>query len=152
MLKKILVPLDGSGLAEKALPYAEALGHRFEAELILLWVLHPLVVMSDYGAHTYETLIKLEKQEAQTYLALRQIDLVKKGLTTRVEILEGPAAEQIIDLACRDMVDVIVMCTHGRSGLKRWVFGSVAAKVLQHAPCPVFLVKAAEKDCPSSDE
>jgi nucleotide-binding universal stress UspA family protein len=60
MLRKILVPLDGSTLAEKALPYAGALSRRFEAELILLWVLHPLIVLSDYGAQTYDALIELE--------------------------------------------------------------------------------------------
>jgi nucleotide-binding universal stress UspA family protein len=61
-------------------------------------------------------------------------------------MLDGPAAEQIIALADREKVDLIVICTHGRSGLSRWVYGSVAAKVLQDAPCPVFLVKAVEKD------
>jgi nucleotide-binding universal stress UspA family protein len=146
MFKKILVPLDGSAMAEKALPYAEALGHKFEAELILLWVLHPLVVLSDYGAHSYETLIELEKQEARTYLTMRQIELVKKGQSVQVEILDGPAAEQIIDFADREQVDMIAMCTHGRSGLQRWVYGSVAAKVLQQAPCPILLVKAVEEN------
>ena len=146
MFKKILVPLDGSVLAERALPYAEALGYKFEAELILLWVLHPLVVLSDYGAHTYDTLIEIEKQEARTYLTTRQIDLAKKGLSVRIEILDGPAAEEIIDFADREQVDMIAMCTHGRSGLQRWVYGSVATKVLQQAPCPILLVKATEAD------
>jgi nucleotide-binding universal stress UspA family protein len=67
-------------------------------------------------------------------------------------MLEGPAAEEIIDLACREQVDLIVMCTHGRSGLSRWIYGSVANKVLQHAPCPVFLVKAAEKASSEPDQ
>jgi nucleotide-binding universal stress UspA family protein len=148
MFNKILLPLDGSDLAAKALPYAETLGRQFEAELILLWVLHPMVVMSDYSAHTYESIINLEKQEARSYLAARQINLTKKGLTTRIEILDGPAAEQIIAFACQEKVNLIVMSTHGRSGLLRWVHGSVTVKVLQGAPCPVFLVRAAEAECP----
>ncbi len=147
MIKKILVPLDGSKLAEKALPYAEALAEKLGAELILTWVLHPLIVMSDYGASSYETIISLEKNEATQYLTTTQIELQKQHLPVRINILEGHAADKIIELACQERVDLIVMSTHGRSGLSRWVHGSVATKVLQHAPCPVFLVRAKESEC-----
>lgn len=147
MIKKILVPLDGSKLAEKALPYAEALAEKLGAELILTWVLHPLIVMSDYGASSYETIISLEKNEATQYLTTTQIELQKRHLPVRINILEGQAADAIIELACQERVGLIVMSTHGRSGLSRWVHGSVATKVLQHAPCPVFLVRAKEPEC-----
>ena len=147
MIKKILVPLDGSKLAEKALPYAEELAAKLGAELILTWVLHPLVVMSDYGASSYETIIELEKNEATRYLTTTQIEIQKRQLPVRVNILEGYAAQTIIDLACQEKVDLIVMSTHGRSGLSRWVHGSVATKILQHAPCPVFLVRVKEAEC-----
>jgi nucleotide-binding universal stress UspA family protein len=71
-------------------------------------------------------------------------------LPARTVVVESySAGEAIIDLACQEKVDLIVMCTHGRSGLSRLVHGSVAGKVLQHASCPVFLVKAAESDCGS---
>lgn len=147
MIKKILVPLDGSKLAEKALPYAEALAEKLEAELILTWVLHPLIVMSDYGASSYETIISLEKNEATQYLTTTQIELQKQHLPVRINILEGHAADAIIELACQERVGLIVMSTHGRSGLSRWVHGSVATKVLQQAPCPVFLVRVKESEC-----
>lgn len=147
MIKKILVPLDGSELAEKALPYAEALAEKLEAELILTWVLHPLIVMSDYGASSYETIISLEKNAATQYLATTQIELQKQHLPVRINILEGHAADAIIELACQERVGLIVMSTHGRSGLSRWVHGSVATKVLQQAPCPVFLVRVKEAEC-----
>jgi nucleotide-binding universal stress UspA family protein len=147
MIKKILVPLDGSELAEKALPYAEALAEKLEAELILTWVLHPLIVMSDYGASSYETIITLEKNEATQYLTTTQIKLQKQHLPVRINILEGHAADAIIELACQEGVGLIVMSTHGRSGLSRWVHGSVATKVLQQAPCPVFLVRVKEAEC-----
>lgn len=147
MIKKILVPLDGSKLAEKSLPYAEALAEKLGAGLILTWVLHPLIVMSDYGASSYETIITLEKNEATQYLTRTQIELQKRHLPVRINILEGRAADAIIELACQERVGLIVMSTHGRSGLSRWVHGSVATKVLQHAPCPVFLVRVKESEC-----
>ena len=147
MIKKILVPLDGSKLAENALPYAETFVEKLAAELILTWVLHPLIVMSDYGVSAYETIIDLEEKEATEYLTLMQIKLQKRSLPVRTNILEGPVAQAIIDLACQERADLIVMSTHGRSGLSRWVYGSVATKVLEHAPCPVFLVKVKEAVC-----
>jgi nucleotide-binding universal stress UspA family protein len=146
-MKKIIVPLDGSVLAEKALPHAEELARRFEADLILVWVLHPLLVMSDYGEHSYEQLITLEEQEARSYLTAKQIEFQKHDLPVQTKIMEGQPAQAIIDLACNEEADLIVMCTHGRSGLSRWVHGSVATKVLQHAPCPIFLVRSREPEC-----
>ena len=147
MIEKIIVPLDGSELAEKALPYAEDLARKFGAELILVWALHPLVVMSDYGASSYDRIIALEEQEARSYLSTTQIKFARQGLSVQTRIMNGHAAEAIIELACREGADVIVMSTHGRSGLNRWLHGSVATKVLQHAPCPVFLVRAREAEC-----
>ena len=148
MFSKILVPLDGSQLAEKALTYAEELAAKFESELILIWVLHPLVVMSDYAAHTYDDLINQEPEEARTYLTQLSEKLSKQGLRIQTAIVDGkPAADKIIDIAAEDNVDLIVMSTHGRSGIDRWVFGSVTNKVLQHAPCPVYVVRAWDSEC-----
>lgn len=146
-MKKIIVPLDGSVLAETAIPHAKELARRFEADLILVWVLHPMVVMSDFGGHSYEQLISLEEQEARSYLTAKEIELRKLGLSVQSKIMEGQAAQAIIDLTCQEQADLIVMSTHGRSGLGRWVHGSVATKVLQQAPCPIFLVRAKESEC-----
>ena len=146
-MKKIIVPLDGSVLAEKALSHAEELAGRFEADLILVWVLHPLIMMSDYGGHSYEQIVAFEEREAQSYLTTKQAELQKLGLRVQTKVMQGQAAQAIIDLTCREQADLIVMSTHGRSGLGRWVHGSVATKVLQHAPCPIFLVRARETDC-----
>lgn len=145
MIEKILVPLDGSKLAEKALPYAEVLAEKLSAKLILTWVLHPLIVMADYGASAYQAIIDLEKHEATEYLTLMQIKLQKRALRVQTNMSNGPIAQAIIDLACQEKVDLIVMSTHGRSGLSRWVYGSVAVKVLEHAPCPVLLVRVHEE-------
>ena len=148
MLKKILVPLDGSKLAEQALPYAKELAQKFDSELILLMVLQPaaMPVMADpYGGVLYNYSPEEANQQAemaQEYLAKHQQSLSKQNISARVEVVENPSiAEGIVDVAREEVVDVIVKTTHGRSGISRWVYGSVATKVLQEAPCPIFLVR-----------
>jgi nucleotide-binding universal stress UspA family protein len=150
MFKRILVPLDGSQLAEKALPYAETLARKFEAELILVEVLQliPEFVGKPHGLAFYKQPVR-DHHEAENYLR-GLIDHFHEPymLPTRTVVLENQsAATTITNLACEEAVDLIVMSTHGRSGLSHLVFGSVAGKVLQDAPCPVFLVKANEADC-----
>lgn len=142
MLKRILVPLDGSTLAEKALPYAQALAQKFESELLLVQVLPPLVISPKNNQTTVTTLKALEG-EAREYLAAIQARLQATGVLVTTEYLEGgPVAEMILELARDRTVDLIVMNTHGYSGNELWIYGSVANKVLQQAPCPVFLVRA----------
>ena len=150
MFKKILVPLDGSQLAEKALPYAEALTQQFAAELILVMVLHrPLVMPLDYGVTLppVEEITAHEQQAARDYLNRLQAELGQRQVPTRIIILESMStAEAIIDLASDEKVDLIVKTTHGRSGPSRWIFGNVALKVLQQTPCPVFLVRVTARE------
>lgn len=141
MIKKILLPLDGSKFSEESLPYAIELAQKFEAEILLVWALHPIVIMSDYGAASYQAIAAMEEAEAKNYLAQQKKELQEKGLAIETRIIEGPVADAIIDLSGQEDIDLIVMSTHGRSGLSRWVYGSVATKVLQHAQCPVFLVR-----------
>ena len=127
-----------------------ALAQKFEAKLILLRVLQavlrPIVVMSSYGdvvdnvppAFQDESEINLSKLYLKTVLD-------KFRLPARIRVIEGfPEADAIIDFADQESVDLIVMSTHGRSGISRWVYGSVAEKILHHAPCPVLLVRAKE--------
>ena len=142
MIRKIIVPLDGSTLAEQALPYAESIAQAFKADLTLVWVLHPLIFISDFGATAYETIIHLERQEAETYLTLLQLRLQRTLSKVAWVVLEGHPAEAIIDLACRDQAGLIIMSTHGRSGLSRWTHGSMTAQVIKHAPCPILQVRA----------
>jgi len=141
MIKRIMVTLDGSEFAERALPYAIELAQKFDAEIELIRVVQPIIVMSDFGATTYQTLVSMEEKEAATYLRARQHELQQLGVRVHYKLLEGSVADAIIDQALRDEVDLIVMSTHGRSGLSRWIYGSVATKILEHAPCPVFLVR-----------
>jgi nucleotide-binding universal stress UspA family protein len=150
MIKKILVPLDGSKFAEKALPYAEALAQKFGAELILIRILLPLAIGSDLGETTLFSpqAFQESETEAKVYLKRVQSELSELRLAPHIQVLEGSSvAEMILRPVCDQEVDVIVMSTHGYSGNRRWVYGSVANKVLQQAPCPVFLVRVTEAEC-----
>ncbi len=141
MIKKILVPLDGSELAARALPYAEEMAQLFKAQVVLCWVLHPPVIMSDYGYVSYDQHLKAEREEADNYLSAVGQGFLKHNLSVRSLVVSGQsAALTIIDIACQEEAGLIVMSSHGRSGLSRWVHGSVAEKVLQSAPCPVLLI------------
>ncbi len=155
MIKRIMVTLDGSEFAERALPYAIELAQKFDAEIELIRVVQPIIMMSDFGATTYQSLISMEEKEANTYLRATQHELQQIGVRVHYKLLEGSVADAIIDQAIRDEVDLIVMSTHGRSGLSRWIYGSVATKILEHAPCPVFLVRvqhARQEESSHSDE
>lgn len=147
ILKHVLVPLDGSPLAEQALIYAENLV-RDAGKLTLLMAIQlpansPIISPSppilpgelqDYAAHRQEVLLKTE-----TYLH----QLAQKLSITNVEfqiVDSNDPAEVIVEAAQEKQVDAIAMSTHGRSGLSRWLMGSVTQKVLQAAPCPIFVI------------
>lgn len=143
MYKKILVPLDGSELAKKGLEEAEKLAEIFNSEIILFQVVPFLPI---YGSPELVTpLIVDEKQKefAERYLADLAEELKKKGLQARYMVKTGQqVAVEIIDYAKESGVDLIVMCTHGRSGITRWVLGSVALKVLTRAETPILLIRS----------
>ena len=146
-IDQIFVPLDGSGLAEKTLPHACALTKRLNLEIQLLRVYSlPMdaYVVADgviaQGPAQYRE--ELAKQ-AQDYLDGKVAGLRAEGFKRVVGIaLEGDAASEIIDLASKSTNSLIAMSTHGRSGIGRWVLGSVAEKIIQHAHNPVLLIRA----------
>ena len=143
MYKKILVPLDGSELAEKALVEAETLAKAFDAEIILFEV---VPFMPIYGSPELVTpLIVDEKQKesVEQYLADLADQLKKKGIRASTILKTGQqVALEIIDSAKEKEADLIVMSTSGRSGITRWVLGSVALKVLTRAETPILLIRA----------
>ncbi len=146
MYGKILVPLDGSGFAEMALRHAKSIAECFGSEIIMVRVVvSPFTLVSPEmvlagGEEQMDTI----REQAELYLKGRRGEVCQEGIKCRAMVLEGPVARTIVDFAEREGVDLIVMSTHGRSGLDRWVFGSVAEKVLRAAPCPVFLIPARE--------
>ncbi len=150
MFRRILVPLDGSELAEKALPYAKTLAQKYEAELLLLRILPPLIPAPDPLKTTSQAseILQMFEDQARQYVGQWQTKLEDEQIQTQVEVLEGnPVAEMILEQSCDRNVDLIVMSTHGRSGNNRWAYGSVAQKVLQGAACPIFLVRTNVVDC-----
>jgi nucleotide-binding universal stress UspA family protein len=143
MYKKILLPLDGSELAKKALVEAEKLANFLGAELILFQV---VTFMPIYGSPELVTpLIIDEKQKeaAEKYLSNLAEELKKKGLRVTVMVRTGQqVAVEIIDFARESGVDLIVMCTHGRSGITRWMLGSVTLKLLTRGETPILLIRS----------
>lgn len=147
MYKQILVPLDGSALAEEALTHARDLAAQLGSKIILLRVVvSPYAIAApDLILAGYDPVDENFTRVAQDYLHGVAAGLQAAGLQASVRTCEGPVAEAIIDHACAAGVDMIVMSTHGRGGLSRWVYGSVADRVLQAAPCPVLLIRATEQ-------
>jgi nucleotide-binding universal stress UspA family protein len=143
MHRRILLPLDGSALAEQALPHATAQAERFGAELILLKVLQPLPdrTMSSSARRQAE---ELSTQLAREYLEGVASTIQEQSIPVEVVTIEGQAHTQIVEFAEQNGVDLIVMSTRGQSGLSRWLMGSVADRVLRGAAVPVLLIRTAE--------
>jgi nucleotide-binding universal stress UspA family protein len=145
--KKIMITLDGSDFAAQALPHAKALAALYGAKLVLFQVVPDASSVSQILDANRNIMHIADRQEQfvdkanQTLVALvDQYNLHKIETTAIVE--SGHPAETIIDYAKAHQIDLIVMTTHGRSGLARWVYGSVADKVLRGATCPVLLVRS----------
>lgn len=141
MYKKILVPLDGSELAKKGLDEAEKLAKHFDSEIILFQVVPFMPIYGSPELITPLLVDEKQKEASERYLSDLAEELRKKGLKVRAMVKTGQqVAAEIIDFAKESGVDLIVMCTHGRSGITRWVLGSVAHKVLTRAETPVLLI------------
>jgi len=142
MYKKILVPLDGSPLAEKALEQAEPLAKAFDSEILLFQVVH---FMPIYGSPELVAPLIVDerhKEFAEKYLAGLVKVMEGKGLKVKAIVKTGQqVAVEIIDFAKENRVDLIVMCTRGRSGISRWVLGSTAHKVITRAETPLLLLR-----------
>lgn len=149
MFKKILIPLDGSALSEKALPAALEVSNKFGAELILLRVVErPQAYLHADGWVDLELINSIEEQAKKAvarYLQEKEAELAIQGqiVTSMMWERQFPA-DAIIEAAEELDVELIVMSTHGHGGLTRWVFGSVADKVLRKAHVPVLLIRATE--------
>jgi nucleotide-binding universal stress UspA family protein len=150
MYKKILVPLDGSKLAECALPHVEKLAEGCDTEEVILVSVTERVkgyrALEDPGQPRGQRLIpeafgKKEKQ-AQRYLDRIAKTMAAKGINVSTEVLLWEPAGAIIGYAKQYGCDLIVMASHGRSGPSRWAHGSVTDKVLRASPIPVLMIRA----------
>jgi len=145
--RRMLVLLDGSELAESVLPHVETLAKQRGTDLIdivLLQVCEPTPLAVYYYSTVpidWQDYIARCKREDEQYLAKIEKRLKDAGLKVRYDLLMGKPADAIIDYVSENPVNLIVMSTHGRSGLSRWVYGSVAEKVLHGTSTPIFLVR-----------
>ncbi len=141
--QSILVPLDGSTLAELALPEALALAKLPESRVILLHVIPPIEdVISDGEVITIDQQWENRRIHAMHYLESICTRPDWKNVKVAASVEMGVPAEVILDFARKHKIDRIVMTTHGRTGINRWVYGSVADKVLRAADRTVVLVRA----------
>jgi nucleotide-binding universal stress UspA family protein len=145
---RILVALDGSALAEQVLAYVEPLAQQLHARLIVFRArLPPEAIPVErampvaHPADDFTALRRAVQAETAAYLEEVAERLRDHGLTVEVEHAEGTRAEMIVAQARHLGADLTALTSHGRGGLGRLVFGSVADEVLQHAPCPVLLVR-----------
>jgi nucleotide-binding universal stress UspA family protein len=169
MYQKIMIPLDGSDLAECVLPHAEAfIKGGMARTAVFLWVLEPLPTAM-YGAsvETFASAAQeeifashadyLEKMEAERkYSAEEYLNRIagrfnQYGAEIRCQILEGRIAETLAGYAENNNIDLLLIATHGRSGVSRWLMGSVADRVLHSSRVPVLMVRAPGSKTTSGD-
>ena len=167
MYKRILVPVDGSKLAECVLPHVKTLATGCSAEEVILisvterlaaqrQIIHPTphpeslsMPKSGPGPESESKsnirvplTIGKKQEQADKYLHRLANKLGGKGITVRTKVLLGNPAEEIAAYAENEDCDLIIMASHGRSGISRWAYGSVADKVFRSSPVPILMVKA----------
>jgi nucleotide-binding universal stress UspA family protein len=145
MYKKILVPLDGSTRAEAILPHVEDVADRFDAKIILLKVADPpFILVNPYDPlpQKHEADYQQYLQDIELYLTRLETRFSEKGITVEKLVKEGPVVNTIIETAVHENVDLIAMASHGRTGLSRVFYGSVAAGVLHQVDRPLLLIRA----------
>jgi nucleotide-binding universal stress UspA family protein len=140
----VIVPLDGSPLAETVFPHITEVAQKMRLDMVLLraYALPPAISPDEYGTYTDELINQLEA-EARDYLTRKTEELQRQGVQNVSSVIEfGYGAEEITSVARRTPDNLIAMCTHGRSGITRWVLGSVTDRVVRHSGDPVLIIRA----------
>lgn len=144
---RILVPMDFSEHSRKALRYARPFAEQFGAQLTLLHVIEPVVLPTDFG-YVPATPVELDEQRMSD--ARKQLSIIANevGATVPVDSIVrlGRSWKEIVETAKTKHMDLLIIATHGYTGLKYALLGSVAEKIIRHAPCPVLVVRADEHD------
>ena len=146
MFERILVPLDGSPLAEAILPKIRLILRRQDSEILLLRVAEPPAASYSIYGEVVPMLPMSEdyRQEAKSYIRRVEERLIEDGARARGMIEPAPVAGAILQAAEKEKATLIAMATHGRTGLARWVFGSVAEKVLRASSVPLLILRSFE--------
>lgn len=146
MFERILVPLDGSKASERAIPVAAHIARTSGGTIVFVEVVLPPVGLGTYsGNRTFElkpSAFVRRKEVASSYLKsipeTYAVDLT--NLNTELVVTAGAVSSEILDAARLNKIDLIVLCSHGETGLKRWIFGSVAQEAIRHSPVPVLIL------------
>jgi len=141
MIHRILVPLDGSKLAEKALETSVELATALKGEVLMVRVVPPAVPGRFYSPHMLDELQEAQVREAESYLGECKDERAKTDVQVETRVITGEAAKSLVDLADENDIDLIVMSSHGLGGRGWAVFGSVAQKVLHTSKPPVLIVR-----------
>lgn len=149
MFKRILVPLDGSALSERALAPALKIGELegsrvtlVRAPVVDLMLVPTVEFYGNYSLRGMEQAVAHARKEAHEYLAAMQKVHARPNLELETIVAEGDPAEAILNTAAARKSNLIVMSTHGYSGVTRWIMGSVTERVLSGAPCPVLVIRS----------
>ncbi len=145
-LKRILVPVDFSDCAKKALQYAIPMAKQHDASLTLLYVLPTQYAVGEFGGLDYASLEVELRVSGEKELAQLAVDEVRGEVPTNTILRSGPPALEIIEAARELPADLIIISTHGYTGLKHVMLGSVVEHVVQKAPCPVLVVREHEHE------
>lgn len=147
MYKKILVPLDGSEFSECVFDHIRAIATGCQVpEVVLLGVAEPISYQVYYMIGVEDRVRDMQKETekyVESYLSKAADSLKEDGVAVQTVVVSGRPAEQILDYANKNQVDLIIMSTHGRSGVSRWVVGSVTDKVVRHSVAPVLTISPA---------
>jgi nucleotide-binding universal stress UspA family protein len=146
MHKRVLLPLDGSTMAEQALPHAVEQAESFRSELILLRAISPLLPGIGLSPIELGWAKEQASEWARDYLESIATQVRTRGVPVKVVIIQDSPHKAIAQFAEANGVDLIVICSQGQSGPSRWLMGSVADRVVRGATSPVLLVRASEQD------
>ncbi|MBN1374695.1 MAG: universal stress protein [Dehalococcoidia bacterium] len=145
MFNRILIPLDGSKLAESVFPYAVDMAVTRKSSVELVTVFEPFQIPPHIGMVFDEDNIKEYNKSSQKshfdYLQKIKQFFEANGIETNTTVLQGKVDETLIDYANSNEFDLIIMATHGRSGVERWIMGSVADKFIHYSVTPILLVR-----------
>ena len=152
MYERILVPLDGSITAEQSLPHAIALANLSGAKLIMIRILEPFPPVRSLSSANMSMLKQQAREWAVEYFERLSEDLGEQNVLHETVILEGRASVMIEQFAEQNDIDLILLSSRGRTGVTRWLMGSVADRVIRGAKIPVLLVPSKVDDNQNADD
>lgn len=147
-IKKILVPIDFSEHSKNALQYAISFAKQFNSELLLVYVVEPTIYPADFSfGQVAVPSIENELRERGEFELKQLVQAqIKDVLPSRTMVLTGKPFLEIINTADAENVDLIIIATHGHTGVEHILFGGTAEKVVRKAPCPVLVVRPVETE------